>query len=307
MMSFVPRVARWVVGAVCVGAWSAMAIHGAEPGEAQTSASKVDHDKWRELPIPRAWYDHRNIPLGTFDEGENFGFWHVDYDGYGAVRGLKPADTRQRVVDLRPEIQPRQAGTTAALVSSRVRNRGDVVITLRMRSLAQNATSRQPAETPNPWEVGWIMWNATTREGPGDQGTGIPTDVTEHCYYLVLKTNGWELGKLDQSLFTDKDEGGQRYLATGTSPRYAVGKTWREVTITQIDATITVEVDGRVLTRFTDGPGSGGYGPWSDHPDQEVYTSGAVRLYTEDAHAQFTDLVVAPVPTTSAGHPKSSS
>jgi len=296
---------RWVTGMLLVSALSGLLAPDADPARTQTQVSRVDDDRWRELPFPRAWYDSHYVPLGTFAEDSNIGFWHVEYDGYGAVRGLKPADTRQRVIQLRPEIEPRQAGTTAALVKSRVRSRGDVIIRASMRSLEQNAPSRQPPQTPNNWEVAWLMWNATTRDGPGDQGTGIPTDVTEHCYYLVLKPNGWELGKLDQSLFTDGDEGGQRYLATGTSPTFPIGTTWRNVTITQIGATITVEVDGKVLTTFTDGPGSGGYGPWSDHPDQEVYTSGSVGLYTEDALTQFTDISVTPVNLPASGHPKS--
>ncbi len=43
---------------------------------------------------------------------------------------------------------------------------------------------------------------------------------------------------------------------------------------------------------FTDGPGSEGFGPWSDYPDQEIYTSGMIGLKAEDAHVQFKDVSV---------------
>ncbi len=105
-------------------------------------------------------------------------------------------------------------------------------------------------------------------------------------------SRGWELGKLDQALFAREDDGGQRYLATGTNPAFPVGEDWRNVAITQKGATITVEVDGEVLTTFTDGPGSEGLGPWSDYLEQEVYNSGTIGLYTEDAHVQFKDVSV---------------
>lgn len=231
------------------------------------------------------------LPMGAHEEGEDFGQWNVEYDGYGTVAVVRD-ETRQRVVDLQPAIDPPQAGTTAAMVKGQAETSGDVVVRARMRTLSQNATSREPAQTPKPWEVGWIMWNATTRDGPGDQGTGIPTDVTEHSYYLALKPNGWEIGKLDQALFTAGGDGGQRYLATGSSPTYPVGSQWRYVVISQIDSTIRVRVDGVTLATFTDGPGSGGYRPWTSYPAQEIYTSGALALYSEDAHVQFKDVSV---------------
>ena len=84
-----------------------------------------------------------------------------------------------------------------------------------------------------------------------------------------------------------QDSGGQRYLATGSSPSYPLGSTWRDVRIEQVGATITVTVDGRTLATVTDGPGSPG---WTT--GERVYTSGGIGLYTEGALAEFDAVTV---------------
>jgi hypothetical protein len=233
-----------------------------------------------------------SYPARTWSEGSTHGDWHVDYDGHGRV-WVGSADAGDKVLNLRPTTDPPSTGTSAALVTSRSTTSGDLVLTLRMRTLLQNAGQRRLAERANPWEAGWVFWNHRTEPGTGDEGTGKVISEVEKGYYLVLKTDGWELGKLDQELFLGT--GGQRYLATGTSPTFPVGPAWRQVTIRQVrvdDARvrITVRVDGEHLVQFTDGPGSGGQPRWSVHPQQEVYTGGRVGLYTEDARVQFDDI-----------------
>lgn len=221
---------------------------------------------------------------GTWKQGTTHKNWSVKFNGYGRV-WVQEFSSGGKVLNLRPTINPPSTGTSAALVQSTTRTSGDVTLSLRMRTVRQNATYRNPAETPNAWETAWVWWNHDYKPGSGDEGTGKDISEVASGYYLTLKPNGWELGKIDQGRFVGI--GGQRYLATGTTPRYPIGTKWRNVVIQQRGATITVTVDGVRLTQFTDGPGSGGYPGWSAHANQEVYRSGKVGLYTEDAHVQF--------------------
>lgn len=229
---------------------------------------------------------------GTWREGSTHGDWQVDYSGYGRV-WIEASAGGNKVLSLQPTKEPPETGTSAALVTSVGTSSGDLTLRTTMRTIAQNAPQRLPAEKGNPWEVAWLLWNHRTEQGTGDEGTGKHITEVEKSYYLVLKPNGWELGKLDQELFLGI--GGQRYLVTGSSPKFPVGPSWRSVIIQQrqVDAThvrITVTVDGQRLTTFVDGPGSGGYPAWSAHPEQEIYTAGRIGLYTEDALVQFDDV-----------------
>ena len=93
-----------------------------------------------------------------------------------------------------------------------------------------------------------------------------------HVYSIVLKPNGWELGKEDPAY-----PGAQRFLATGTVPSFPIG-VQRVVRVRQIQSTISVWVDGRRLTTVTD--------------RERPYTEGRVGLYTEDASVIFDNVVV---------------
>jgi hypothetical protein len=169
--------------------------------------------------------------------------WRVVYNGYGSVlvRTGPKAD-----ITLHPA-RPKGAGNShAALVLSR-RDWRDVAIEMRVRTTRQ---LRRPQ--PNPWEVGWLIWHYRD---------------SQHFYYLTLKPNGWELGKEDPAY-----PGSQRYLATGSSPDFPLGR-WYLLVIRQRGSVIDVTVDGRSLVRVTD----------TQHP----YLSGRIGLYAEDAAATF--------------------
>ena len=101
-----------------------------------------------------------------------------------------------------------------------------------------------------------------------------------HFYYFVPKSNGWELGKRDPAY-----PGGQWFLATGNSPRYAPGVI-KNFQIIQTGTTITVSINGSTITSLTD--------------TERPYTRGAVGLYTEDADVLFTALRVTQSPTEAA-------
>jgi hypothetical protein len=136
--------------------------------------------------------------------------------------------------------------THAALVRTR-QVYGDVDFTVELRTDAQLRLN----SPPNPWEVGWVLWNYN--------------DNT-HFYYVILKPNGWELGKEDPAY-----PGAQRFLVTGEDA-FPIGRTYA-VRVRQVGNQMTVWVDGVRLVTFTD--------------TERPYTSGAVALYTEDATASF--------------------
>lgn len=155
--------------------------------------------------------------------------------------------------------------THAALVTSSTVFTNDISFsgtTRTVRQLRQNS----PA---NAWEVSWLIWNFK--------------DNT-HFYYVVLKPNGWELGKEDPAYL-----GAQRFLASGSNVKFPIGS-WNtfEIVHNQASATMTVKVNGTVLTTFTD--------------RERPYTSGKVGFYAEDAEVEL-DGVVGNINDTFEGYP----
>ena len=179
--------------------------------------------------------------------------WRVAYDGYGHVA----ASTHRGVlrITLQPARATSPADTHAALVLSRNRWR-DLTADIRIRT---NRQLRRPH--PNAWEVAWLLWHYTD---------------DQHFYYIILKPNGWELGKEDPGY-----RGNQRYLATGTHPAFPATR-WYSVRVQQRGDAIQVSVDGHRLIRFVD--------------TQNPYASGRVGLYTEDASATFQPVAIRPAP-----------
>src|SRR3989442_2904189 len=122
----------------------------------------------------RTGYGFRWFPLGmSWVDGSTHGKWRDQFDGYGRV-GVRTDGAR--VLSEIPKAPMGPSDTHAALVTS-LRTFGNLDLILRMRTLRQ---LRWPG--PNPWEVAWVLWHYT--------------DST-HFYYLILKPNGWELGKED--------------------------------------------------------------------------------------------------------------
>ncbi|MGY1691005.1 family 16 glycoside hydrolase [Geodermatophilus sp. SYSU D01105] len=192
-----------------------------------------------------------------WEEGTRCGAWDLVYDGFGAARGTEDADGwRYR---LQPQAVERVDQTSAALAVS-TRELGDLEVSARMRTIEQ---LRRPEA--NPWEVAWLLWHYTD---------------DQHFYYIVLKPNGWELGKAHPD-----HPGAQRFLATGSSPTFPVGP-WYEVHVRQVGDLTQVSVDGEPLVDFRD--------------DDGPYLRGAVGLYTEDAAVEFShvrlEAIDAPTP-----------
>jgi hypothetical protein len=135
----------------------------------------------------------------------------------------------------------------------------DFAATVRVHTEVQ--LRRGIAGSPNPWEVGWVVWHYRSNK---------------EFYALTLEPTGWVLSKQDPAY-----PGGQRFLATGRTPRFAPGHA-HTAGIVQIGNHITVSGDGRMLTQFVD--------------TQRPYPQGSFGLYTEDSRATFDHIAIGPLP-----------
>lgn len=190
-----------------------------------------------------------SVPAGVpWVDGETYGAWRAEFNGYGTT---EVRNVESRVLSQRPKASTDPGETHASLVTTRARH-GDIDLSARMRTVRQLRTG----SAPNPWEVAWLLWSYSDNL---------------HFYYLVLKPNGWELGKEDPAY-----PGAQRFLATG-SGSFPVGQ-WHSVQVRQVGDRISVWANGDLLTRFRD--------------QENPYLSGRVGLYNEDAEVRFNRIVV---------------
>jgi hypothetical protein len=233
--------------------------------ESDTAEASMD-----AMPSPLFRDDFEAHPLGTWADDSIHGGFRSVYNGLGEnvikVDGSK-------VLSQSPRASTRLDETHASLVVTVAPIDVSFELSLRMRTVRQLRTP-----TPNPWEVAWVVFRYR------DEG---------HFYYFAPKPNGWELGKVDATKRDPsgpeciwpayencKYDGAQRYLATGTTPTFPIDA-WYRVRVRQVGAAITVSVDDRQLTTFTDA--------------ETPYTSGSIGLYNEDANVHFDDVLVSPI------------
>lgn len=215
---------------------------------------------------PPAFYDDFSSysPNACVPEGSRFGAWTSVFDGFGcnSVTG----DGTAFWMEEKPIASLSQFETHASLVTGPAFTT-PLRFVLGVKTIAQLRTN----SPPNPWETAWVVWGYTDND---------------HFYYFAPKPNGWELGKRDPSY-----PGGQRFLATGSSPAYPVGSL-AAVEIEQTENVLSVTVDGRRLTEFTD--------------NERPYLSGSIGLYNEDAQVGFGPVSVWGTPAVPAGGPAAS-
>ncbi|HXL18903.1 MAG TPA: hypothetical protein VN961_15425, partial [Streptosporangiaceae bacterium] len=189
------------------------------------------------------------------------GPWRSVFTGYGTTSIT--GSTTQLAVTLQPARTESRNVTHAALVVS-ASPYADFVATLRVRTVQQ--LRHGVAGSPNPWEVGWVVWHYTSNQ---------------HFYALTLEPAGWELSQQDPAY-----PGGERFLASGTTPVFRVGIT-HTVGIVQIGSRMTVSADERLLVRFAD--------------TKQPYLTGAFGFYSEDAQARFDHIRIFQLPAPAAG------
>lgn len=202
--------------------------------------------------------DFSGYPLGLgWNDGSVHGSWTSTYNGFG-LNGISSAagsaGVASNVASESPKPSTSLGETHAGLLVSGA-TLGNMDLTVNMVTLQQLRTP-----TPNNWETAWALWHFTA--GP-------------HFYYFIPKAHGWELGKSDPAY-----PGGQRFLATGVTPSFSLGR-WHSVRVRQVGNTMSVWVDGAMVTTFTD--------------NERPYFSGQLGLYSEDARVQFDNVrAVAP-------------
>lgn len=182
--------------------------------------------------------------------GQLCGGWRLIYNGYGSARAIRAASGWS--FELAPRAAKQAERTHAALALSE----HQVDDTLVSATLVTTRQLRQPQ--PNQWEVAWLLWHYID---------------DSRFYAIALKPNGWEISKEDPAY-----PEGQRFLATGTTPTFAIGVK-HTVQVRQIANAIEVRVDGSVI---------------HIRDDESPYLRGAVGLYTEDASVCFTDVHIEP-------------
>jgi hypothetical protein len=183
------------------------------------------------------------------------------FNGFGSQQ---ITGSTTKYLRLAPKVSTTAGETHAALALSKAGLSGSFQLLQEFGNEAQLRTG----SAPNGWERAWTIWNYQ----------GLNAFV-----YLILKSNGWELGK---EITNPDGSQGQCFLATGSSPTYTLGS-WKRVVVTQ-----TVNAAGQptwvvqartgsnaltTLTTFTD-DGWCGAAP---------LTSGRAGIYAEDARVDL--------------------
>jgi hypothetical protein len=178
------------------------------------------------------------------------GGWRLVYNGYGSARAIHAASGWSFELTPRAAMQPEHTHAALAVSEQQI---GDTLVSA---TLVTTRQLRQPQ--PNPWEVAWLLWHY----------------IDDSRFYAVaLKPNGWEISKEDPAY-----PEGQRFLATGATPAFAIGVE-HTVQVRQIANAIEVRIDGSII---------------HIRDDENPYLSGTVGLYTEDASVRFTDVRIEP-------------
>jgi len=194
------------------------------------------------------------------------GKWKDKYNGYG-VAGVITDSSGNNVFYAKPQTatgtstvnaDQTTSGTHAALVLSTAKYK-DYKLSLDMRTDKQLR-----AVSPNTWEVAWIMFNYVD---------------SWHHHYFTLKTNGYELGKKDNTCQCEQ----QIFLKTGTSLKNTIG-TWYHVDIYVVGNHITVYVDNNKIIDMYDTTMSSYFN-----------NGGSIGLYTEDAEVRYDNVSVTPL------------
>jgi hypothetical protein len=237
-----PHLLTTMVLALVAGCGDA-GVLGPEP--VREARRPVAEDGGLRVPAPSALaFGAPAAPAGCLSEGTAFGDWQVRYHGYGcvAVEASAGSDAASTLF-MTPTEAMRAEETHAPLVLGPMH--GDQFL---LRTSLETVQHTRRADAPNPWEVGWVVWQ-------------YQDDA--HFYYFIPKPNGWELGKRDPAY-----PGGQRFLATGNRQVFPIGQV-HHVTVRQIGSIMTVTVNGEPIVQFRD--------------DERPYRSGRFALYAEDA------------------------
>ena len=208
--------------------------------------------------------------VGTcYAEGQSFGNFRDLFNGYGSACIVTGSNGRNQL-DLQPQpsASPWEAHAALTATTSVFNSRAGYTLTVTSRTVRQLRTG----SAPNPWEVGWVLWNYTDND---------------HFYNVVLKPNGWEV---DKEYVDSNGNQAQQFLVSGTSPTFPVGSAQDVVVVQTVTGgvptfLVQANVGGslQTLATVTDN-GTSVSGP--------PYLSGRVGLYAEESEVQIASVRV---------------
>jgi Big-like domain-containing protein/3-keto-disaccharide hydrolase/K319-like protein len=120
---------------------------------------------------------------------------------------------------------------------------------------------------PNSWETAFIFFRYTDE-----------TPRSNHHYWFLLKTDGFEFGKKDNAP-GDSTLEKQIFLKTGQSPTVKIGS-FQHLTVKAVGYHFTIAVDGHTVVDMTD--------PKVNDPSK--MSDGVLGLYEEDSSASFDNI-----------------
>lgn len=233
-------------------------------GTITASGSKVDVGKVGSgtVAIPHLISPEpfTTYPVQEWAEGKVYGGYTAVFNSNGPHGVID--DSGNRVIRQQPEYV---AGDTRASLSVSTTRYWNVDVTMRMKTVSQNRPT-----APNTWERAWAVCAYVDNDW---------------FYYLIVKTNGIEVGKRDPAY-----PGGQRFLPWYQGTNWPVGQ-WNKVRM-----------------RLTDVPGGTKIEIWVDdvlqqaNPGtlQDYYIDterplnlGSIGFYNEDALVHFDDVTTA--------------
>ncbi|MBS1958611.1 MAG: hypothetical protein JST80_03985 [Bdellovibrionales bacterium] len=180
--------------------------------------------------------------------------WRIAYEGMGK------ADIKAHGVSLSPKAAKRLSETHSALALSTETERHpvkDFTIEFKYRVRAQ---LRIPASEIQPWETLWLFFNYR------------PDGEFKKTNYLILKTNGIEVGKAWGEI-------DQKFVHTADEPKLIDPSEWHTFRVTKQDGHLSVQIDRGPVRQI------------NVDTNRELYTEpGAIGLYTEDADVQIEDI-----------------
>jgi len=185
------------------------------------------------------------------------GQWKNEYLGYGST-GVESADPRNNAFYLKPKAVTSVSQTEAALV----RSSGsfcNFIVEFDMNTVNQ----LREGSPPKTWEAGWFLFRYT--------------DMF-HYYWLVIRSDGFELGKKDCNTCGDPADG-QEYLVTKSLPTLNTN-TWQHWKVEGIDNHFKVWIDNKLIVDF------------EDEEMTSQLTGGNIAMYSEDAYVKYDNMIL---------------
>jgi len=186
--------------------------------------------------------DGLTTPSEGLAEGQSVGTWQIIYSGFGSNKLITEAG--QTRFELCP-MASHGAGAVDHAAMSFGEFFGDNLV---FSATVRNDEQLWDVNQIQPWHAPWLVFCAKDKQ---------------NFYYVITKTNGYELGKLI--------DGKQIFLATGSDTTFRLGQAVN-VEIKQSAGHIQVKIDGKQLI---------------DYADPNPYTSGRIGLYTECSRVSF--------------------